>query len=128
MEDLALRYLDPEGYYELVSRIAKKRQEREGELEEIMKTLAERLDEVKIEAQIQGRPKHFYSIYQKMKGQGRDSPRSTTLSLCASSSTPSKIVTACLVWSIRFGSPSRAVSRITLRCPNRTCTSRCIRR
>ena len=72
MEDLALRYLDPEGYYDLVSRIAKKRQEREGELEEIMKTLAERLDEVGIEAEIQGRPKHFYSIYQKMKRQGRD--------------------------------------------------------
>ena len=72
MEDLALRYLDPEGYYDLVSRIAKKRQEREGELEEIMKTLAERLDEVNIKAEIQGRPKHFYSIYQKMKKQGRD--------------------------------------------------------
>lgn len=72
MEDLALRYLDPEGYYDLVSRIAKKRQTREGELEEIMKTLAERLDELGIEAAIQGRPKHFYSIYQKMKRQGRD--------------------------------------------------------
>mgnify|MGYP001472040376 CR=1 FL=1 len=72
MEDLALRYLDPEGYYDLVSRIAKKRQEREGELEEIMKTLAQRLAEVNIKAEIQGRPKHFYSIYQKMKKQGRD--------------------------------------------------------
>ena len=72
MEDLALRYLDPEGYYDLVRRIAKKRQEREGELEEIMKTLRARLDEVGIPAEIQGRPKHFYSIYQKMKQQGRD--------------------------------------------------------
>ncbi len=72
MEDLALRYLDPEGYYDLVGRIAKKRQEREGELEEIMKTLRERLNEVGIHAEIQGRPKHFYSIYQKMKRQGED--------------------------------------------------------
>jgi len=72
MEDLALRYLDPEGYYDLVRRIAKKRQEREGELEEIMKALRERLNEVGIPAEIQGRPKHFYSIYQKMKRQGKD--------------------------------------------------------
>lgn len=72
MEDLSLRYLDPSGYYDLVSRIAKKRQEREGELEEIMKTLGDRLKEVRIDAEIQGRPKHFYSIYQKMKLQGRD--------------------------------------------------------
>ena len=72
MEDLALRYLDPEGYYDLVRRIAKKRQEREGELEEIMKALREHLNEVGIPAEIQGRPKHFYSIYQKMKRQGKD--------------------------------------------------------
>ena len=72
MEDLALRYLDPEGYYDLVARIAKKRREREGELEEIMTILRERLSELRLNAEIQGRPKHFYSIYQKMKQQGRD--------------------------------------------------------
>ena len=72
MEDLALRYLDPEGYYDLVARIAKKRREREGELEEIMTLLRERLSELRLNAEIQGRPKHFYSIYQKMKQQGRD--------------------------------------------------------
>ncbi len=72
MEDLALRYLDPKGYYDLVASIARKRQEREGELEEIMTTLRGRLDEMEISAEIQGRPKHFYSIYQKMKLQGRD--------------------------------------------------------
>jgi len=72
MEDLALRYLDPKGYYDLVARIARKRQEREGELEEIMTILRRRLDEMELSAEIQGRPKHFYSIYQKMKQQGRD--------------------------------------------------------
>src|SRR5690606_38858472 len=71
MEDLSLRYLDPEGYYDLVARIAKKRREREGELEEIMTVLRERLEEMNVIAEIQGRPKHFYSIYQKMKD-GRD--------------------------------------------------------
>ena len=72
MEDLALRYLDPKGYYDLVAAIARKRQEREGELEEIMTMLRQRLDEMEVQAEIQGRPKHFYSIYQKMKQQGRD--------------------------------------------------------
>lgn len=71
MEDLALRYLDPAGYYALVRSIAKKRQERDGELEEIMLILRERLHDVDIVAEIQGRPKHFYSIYQKMKEQSR---------------------------------------------------------
>ncbi len=72
MEDLALRYLDPQGYYDLVAKIAKKRQEREGELEEILTILRDKLAEVGIDAETQGRPKHFYSIYQKMKQQGRD--------------------------------------------------------
>lgn len=72
MEDLALRYLDPKGYYDLVAKIARKRQEREGELEEIMTTLRAKLAEMEVEGEIQGRPKHFYSIYQKMKQQGRD--------------------------------------------------------
>src|SRR5690606_7484232 len=70
MEDLALLYLDPEGYYDLVRRIAKKRQEREGELEEIMTALRERLNEVGIPAVIQGRIKQFFSIFQTMKRQG----------------------------------------------------------
>ncbi len=72
MEDLSLRYLDPTGYYDLVARIAQKRRERDGELEEIMTLLRDRLSELGLGAEIQGRPKHFYSIYQKMKLQGRD--------------------------------------------------------
>lgn len=72
MEDLALRYLDPAGYYELVNSIARKRQARDGELEETMNILRARLAEMDITAEIQGRPKHFYSIYQKVHEQGRE--------------------------------------------------------
>lgn len=72
MEDLALRHLDPEAYYTLVNRIAKKRQEREGELAQVMETLKERLASVDIAVEVQGRPKHLYSIYQKMKNQGKE--------------------------------------------------------
>lgn len=71
MEDLALRYLKPKVYYELVSKVAKQRQEREGELQQVMNALREKLSEIKIKAEISGRPKHFYSIYQKMERQGK---------------------------------------------------------
>jgi guanosine-3',5'-bis(diphosphate) 3'-pyrophosphohydrolase len=72
LEDLALRYLDSIAYYELVERVATKRQEREGYIEEARETLEAALDEIGISAEIQGRPKHFYSIYRKMEKQGKD--------------------------------------------------------
>ncbi|MGI6146079.1 MAG: bifunctional (p)ppGpp synthetase/guanosine-3',5'-bis(diphosphate) 3'-pyrophosphohydrolase [Firmicutes bacterium] len=72
LEDLALRYLEPAAYYELVERVATKRQEREERIEEARQTLHAALQEIGIEAEIQGRPKHFYSIYRKMVRQGKD--------------------------------------------------------
>lgn len=72
LEDLALRYLEPEAYYDLVQRIAGKRQEREDRINEIIAVLREKLEAVGIEADISGRPKHFYSIYRKMTSQKKD--------------------------------------------------------
>ncbi len=73
MEDYAFRYLDPAAYYDLATQIARKRQEREGEIEEVTANLRRQLAEAEIEvAEIQGRPKNLYSIYQKMKEQDRD--------------------------------------------------------
>jgi len=69
LEDLAFRYLEPEKYYELVNKVAKKRQEREGYIEEVKKVLQEQLTAHSLGAEIQGRPKHLYSIYQKMSKQ-----------------------------------------------------------
>ncbi|BCS80647.1 RelA/SpoT family protein [Anaerocellum diazotrophicum] len=72
LEDLSLRYLDPEGYYDLVEKIAKKRVEREEYIKKIISLISEKLKEANIEVgQIDGRPKHFYSIYRKMKEQGK---------------------------------------------------------
>lgn len=71
LEDLSLRYIDPKGYYELVDKIAQKRKEREAFIEDIVKTLKEKLQELNIGATIEGRPKHFYSIYKKMKEQNK---------------------------------------------------------
>lgn len=72
LEDLSLRYLDPDAYYDLVNKVAKKRQEREGYIIEVKKTLERALAEMEIKAEVQGRPKHFYSIYEKMQEQGKD--------------------------------------------------------
>ncbi len=72
LEDLALRYIDPEAYYDLVAKVAKKRQEREGIIAEVKETLQRALVEVGLKAEVQGRPKHFYSIYHKMQEQGKD--------------------------------------------------------
>lgn len=66
MEDLALRYLEPKEYYELVDRVAQKRQEREEYINKVIDQLKEKIHDVGIEAHIEGRPKSFYSIYRKM--------------------------------------------------------------
>ena len=71
MEDLCLRYIDPEGYREIVERVAKTRQERERNVAEAIRRLENDFKDLGINAEIQGRPKHFYSIYTKMK-KGRD--------------------------------------------------------
>jgi guanosine-3',5'-bis(diphosphate) 3'-pyrophosphohydrolase len=69
LEDNALRYLHPEVYYQLKRWIAKKKEERERYIKEVNAVLAKKLEEAGVEAQITGRPKHFYSIYQKMQQQ-----------------------------------------------------------
>ncbi len=71
LEDLAFRYLEPEHYYDLVEKVAKKRQERENHINKMIGILKERLSAAGINAEIQGRPKHFYSIYKKMKDQNK---------------------------------------------------------
>ncbi len=72
LEDTAFRYLEPGKYYELVEKVAQKRPEREGYIEETIKLLEENLNALAIKADIQGRPKHFYSIYQKMVTQNKE--------------------------------------------------------
>ena len=72
MEDLALRYLDPEGYYDLVDKIARKKAERDEYIQKVISEIREKLDDSSIEADITGRAKHFYSIYKKMKSQNKE--------------------------------------------------------
>ncbi len=72
LEDIAFRFLNPQEYFDLVEGIAYKRKEREEQINEVIEQLNIRLEEVGIEADIAGRPKHFYSIYKKMVSQNKN--------------------------------------------------------
>ena len=69
LEDNALRFLHPEVYYQLKRSVAKRKAEREKYIKEVLSALLKKLAESEIEAEVTGRPKHFYSIYQKMQAQ-----------------------------------------------------------
>ncbi|SHI03470.1 RelA/SpoT family protein [Sporanaerobacter acetigenes] len=72
LEDLSLRYLDPEGYYDLVDKVSKQRKEREAYIQFIIDMLKTKIDEMEIPCEISGRPKSFYSIYRKMVYQNKN--------------------------------------------------------
>ncbi len=69
LDDLALKYLQPEAYYDLVHQINLKKSEREAFVGRIVEDVRRHIDEAGIEAQISGRAKHFFSIYKKMVNQ-----------------------------------------------------------
>ena len=72
LEDLALEHLEPKKYREIAQAVAQTLEEREAAIQEAIAQLRGRLTEMGIEAEIEGRPKHFYSIYQKMQKEAVD--------------------------------------------------------
>ncbi|EKJ86750.1 GTP pyrophosphokinase [Leptospira meyeri] len=66
LEDLAFQSLHPEEYQEIKKRVSAKKSERDEYIEKIKIILKQRLAEISIDARIDGRAKHFYSIYRKM--------------------------------------------------------------
>ncbi|MFA8439690.1 RelA/SpoT family protein [Pueribacillus sp. YX66] len=71
LEDISLRYLNPQQYYRIVNLMQKRRTEREQNVEEVKQEIRKQLEKVSIKAEISGRPKHIYSIYRKMVLQNR---------------------------------------------------------
>ena len=72
LEDLAMRYLYPDDYYELVEFIKTKSKERQQFIEKICDELKAKLQELGIEGEVNGRQKHLYGIYKKMLKQGKN--------------------------------------------------------
>lgn len=71
LDDLSLKYLEPEAYYDLVSKIALRKSVRETYIAGIVAEVSRHIKNAGIEAQIDGRVKHFFSIYKKMKNQNK---------------------------------------------------------
>ena len=69
LDDLSLKYLEPDVYYDLVDKIAMRKSEREKYIQGIVDEVSEHIKKAGIEAKIDGRIKHFFSIYKKMKNQ-----------------------------------------------------------
>ncbi len=70
LEDLSFMYLNPEAYQDLTRKVAQRRIERESYINELIETMKRQLAEHGYQGEVKGRPKHFYSIYQKMQKQG----------------------------------------------------------
>lgn len=71
LEDLSFYYLEPNKFKQVSRMVTESRSEREGYLDQIISILHDEMDKVNIQAQIMGRPKHLYSIYQKMTKKGK---------------------------------------------------------
>ena len=71
LDDLSLKYLEPEIYYDLVEKIAVRKSVRESYIESIVEEVSAPIHEAGIQASIDGRIKHFFSIYKKMKNQNK---------------------------------------------------------
>ncbi|MBD5464551.1 MAG: bifunctional (p)ppGpp synthetase/guanosine-3',5'-bis(diphosphate) 3'-pyrophosphohydrolase [Lachnospiraceae bacterium] len=71
LDDLSLKYLQPDVYYDLVDRIAVRKSEREKYVQDIVDEVSRHIENAGIKARIDGRVKHFFSIYKKMKNQNK---------------------------------------------------------
>ena len=71
LDDLSLKYLKPEVYYDLVEKINLRKGEREAFVQSIVDEVKTRMEEADIEAEVNGRVKHFFSIYKKMVNQDK---------------------------------------------------------
>ncbi|MCM3129973.1 MULTISPECIES: bifunctional (p)ppGpp synthetase/guanosine-3',5'-bis(diphosphate) 3'-pyrophosphohydrolase [unclassified Paenibacillus] len=71
MEDIALRYLNPQQYYRIANLMHKKRAEREQYIDNVIDRISDKLGEMGIQADLSGRPKHIYSVYKKMTSKNK---------------------------------------------------------
>ena len=71
MEDLCFKYLEPDAFFDLATKIERKKEERDEFVQDIVKELQRKMDEAGIKGKVYGRTKHFFSIYKKMVNQNK---------------------------------------------------------
>ena len=71
MEDLCFKYLEPDAFFDLATKIERKKEERDEFVQDIVKDLQKKMDEAGIKGKVYGRTKHFFSIYKKMVNQNK---------------------------------------------------------
>lgn len=71
LEDLSLKYLNPDAYYDLVEKVAVRKNVRDEYVQGLVEQVREEIEDAGIKAEISGRAKHFFSIYKKMVNQGK---------------------------------------------------------
>lgn len=72
LEDLSLKYLDDQGYFDIASKINETRAQRNEYISGVIEQIKEMLKKIKVEAEVEGRPKHIYSIYNKIHNKQRE--------------------------------------------------------
>ncbi|MGX7108195.1 RelA/SpoT family protein [Facklamia miroungae] len=72
LEDISLRYINPQAYYDIVHQMDQKRDEREAYIQVVIDQIKDAIEELSMESTVYGRPKHIYSIYRKMVDQNKD--------------------------------------------------------
>lgn len=125
LDDLSLKYLEPDVYYDLVDKIAVRRSEREEYIQQIVDEVTEHMKNAGIKSQIDGRVKHFFSIYKKMKNQSKTLDQIYDLFAVRIIVDSVKDCYAALGVIHEMYKPFQGVSRTTSPCPSPTCTSHC---
>ena len=72
LEDLSLKYLDEKGYYEIAEKLTETRAQRNEYINAVIGKIKELLKKIKVEAEVEGRPKHIYSIYNKIHNKQKE--------------------------------------------------------
>ena len=125
LDDLSLKYLKPDVYYDLVDKVALRKSERQEFVNNIVKQVKQHMDEASIKAQVDGRIKHFFSIYKKMVNQDKTIDQIYDLFAVR---ILVDTVKDCYASSMRCINRFRAGLRTILPCRSQICISLCIRR
>lgn len=127
LDDLSLKYLKPDVYYDLVKKVALRKSERQEFVSNIVKQVKQHMDDAGIKAQVDGRIKHFFSIYKKMVNQDKTIDQIYDLFAVHILVDTVKDVMRHLVSFMRCTSRFREDLRTILQCRRRICISLFIR-